>query len=190
METSRTGYWSRLWAAFRGRDTTLTGMASTGAGCPPADEQAAECQARVASLEMDLAEREKQMEQMRGEYAALELASQRARAGAGQEQLEKLFKKLAGSLANLTALTAMAEAGREVEVTDLTQLIRGLEKELARAGLEPIGQPGEQTRFETSRHQRMSGGAVQSGIPVTVHLPGYRLGEKVLLKAMVSTRDE
>jgi len=139
---------------------------------------------------MDLAEREKQMEQMRSEYATLELSSQRALSGVGQEQLEKLFKKLAGSLANLTALTTMAEAGREVEVTDLTQLIRGLEKELARAGLEPIGQPGEQTLFETSYHQRMSGGAVQSGIPVTVHIPGYRLGEKVLLKAMVSTRDE
>jgi molecular chaperone GrpE (heat shock protein) len=36
----------------------------------------------------------------------------------------------------------------------------------------------------------MSGEAVQSGIPVTVHIPGYRLGEKVLLKAMVSTRME
>jgi len=186
MEASRPGYWGRLWAALWGRDVTT----ATGALCPPADEQTAECQARVASLEMDLAERDQQIEQMRSEYAALELAKARALAGAGQEQLEKLFKKLAGVLANLMALTAMAEAGREVEVTDLTQLIRGLEKELARAGLEAIGRPGEKTMFETSCHQRMSGGAVQSGIPVTVHLPGYRLGDKVLLKAMVSTRDE
>ena len=185
MEASTTGYWARLWAALWGRE-----VIKSGAECPPADEMTAECQARGASLEMDLAERDQQIKQMRSEYAALELAKQRASAGAGQELLEKLFKKLSGSLANLMALAAMAEAGREVEVTDLTQLIRGLEKELARAGLEAIGRPGEKTTFETAWHQRMSGGAVQSGIPVTIHLPGYRLGDKVLLKAMVSTREE
>jgi len=186
MEASNIGYWARLWAALWGQEV----MPSPAAECPPADEQTAECQARVASLEMDLAEREKQIEQMRSEYAALELAKERALAGAGQEQLEKLFKKLSGSLANLMALTALAEASREVEVTDLIQLIKGLEKELNRAGLEAIGRPGEKTFFQTSCHQRMSGEAVQSGIPVTVHIPGYRLGEKVLLKAMVSTRME
>lgn len=189
MAASSIGYWRRLWAAFLGRDVNMASPASVDTECPPADVQTAECQAQVASLRMDLAEREKQMEQMRLEYAALELAGQRALAGAGQEQMEKLFKKLAGSLANLTVLTAMAEAGRDVEVTDLTHLIRSLEKELVRAGLEPIGTPGEESSFDTSCHQRMSGGAVQSGIPVTVHIPGYRLGEKVLLKAMVSTRE-
>jgi molecular chaperone GrpE (heat shock protein) len=32
----------------------------------------------------------------------------------------------------------------------------------------------------------MSGGAVHAGTAVTVQLPGYRLGEKILLKAMVT----
>ncbi len=189
MEATKTGYWARLWAAIRGRDLGRTAIPSPLETAPPADEQAAECRAQVASLQLDLAERDKQIEQMRSEYAALELAKARALAGAGQEQLEKLFKRLAGPLANLMALAALAESGREVQVTDLTQLIRGLEKQLAQAGLEPIGQPGEKTVFETSCHQRMSGGAVQNGTPVTVRIPGYRMGEKVLLKAMVSTRD-
>ena len=89
-------------------------------------------------------------------------------------------------MANLATLTAAAEAGQEVEAGDLIHLLRSLEKELHRAGLESIGRVGEQAGFDVACHQRMSGGAVHAGTPVTVQLPGYRLGEKILLKAMVS----
>jgi molecular chaperone GrpE (heat shock protein) len=99
-----------------------------------------------------------------------------------------LFKRLAGTLGNLNVLTAMAEAGREVDTGDLIQLIKGLEKELDRAGLEPIGAVGEKTLFAVASHQRMSGGAVHEGVPVVVQIPGYRLGGKILSKALVSAR--
>jgi molecular chaperone GrpE (heat shock protein) len=36
----------------------------------------------------------------------------------------------------------------------------------------------------------MSGGAVHAGSPVTVQLPGYRMGERVLMKAMVSAVED
>ncbi len=137
---------------------------------------------------MELKERDQRIEQMRAEYAALQAARERAGAEAGQDQLEKLFKRLAATLGNLNVLTAMAEAGREVEAGDLIQLIRGLEKELLRAGLEPIGTVGEKTLFAVASHQRMSGGAVRDGVPVTVQIPGYRMGEKILSKALVSAR--
>jgi molecular chaperone GrpE (heat shock protein) len=156
----------------------------------PADEQAAEWRARIASLEMDLVERDKRIDEMQSEYAALQAAKERASVGAGQDQLERLFKKLAGPLANLSVLTAMAEMGREVEVGDLVQLIKGLEKELARAGLEPMGKVGEKTVFDVTCHQRMSGGAVREAVPVTVQIPGYRVGEKILIKAMVSAGED
>ncbi len=150
------------------------------------EEQIAELRAQVASLEMDLAERDRQIVEMRSEYGTLEVAKERVAVDAGQEQLENLFRRLAGTLANLAALRTMAEGGQEVEAGDLLSLIRSLEKELHRAGLERIGEVGERTLFDVACHQRMSGGAVHAGKPVTVELPGYCMGDRVLMKAMVS----
>ena len=102
-------------------------------------------------------------------------------AEAAQEQLERLFKKLAGPLANLAALSEMSEAGEQVEPADLLSLVRSLEKELHRAGLEPIGRVGEVVPFDVTGHQRMSGGTVRVGMTVTVQLSGYRHLRKRIL---------
>ena len=179
MTAEKAGYWGRLLAALRGCEVEPAEPVAP-------DEQAAELRARIASLELDLGERDARIDQMRSEYGVLEAARDRAAAGAGQDELERLFKRVSGPLSNLAALTAMAEGGKEVEVGDLVQLVRDVEKELARAGLEPIGRVGEKTQFDVAGHQRMSGAAVRAGTPVTVRVPGYRFGEKVLFKAMVS----
>ncbi len=184
MNSEKTGYFARLLAALLGRDVPPPVSGPT----VSADERQLEFQATVAGLKMELRERDEQVRQLKNEYAALEAARQRATSEAAADQLERLFKRLAGTLGNLNVLTAMAEAGREVDTGDLIQLIKGLEKELHRAGLEPIGQVGEKTLFAVASHQRMSGGAVRDGVPVTVQIPGYRLGEKVLIKALVSAR--
>jgi len=184
MNSEKTGYFARLLAAFLGRDVPppVSGPTSS------ADERQLEFQATVSGLKMELRERDEQVRQLKNEYAALEAARQRATSEAAADQLERLFKRLAGTLGNLNVLTAMADAGREVETGDLIQLIKGLEKELGRAGMETIGAVGEKTLFAVGSHQRMSGGAVRDGVPVTVQIPGYRLGEKILSKALVSAR--
>jgi molecular chaperone GrpE (heat shock protein) len=171
-------YLDTLWKA-------LLGGAET-AG--PAGDDAA-WRAKVAALELDLVEAKRRAEKMREEYASLQTERDRASTAGGQDQLERLFKKLAGPLSNLAALADMAEAGGEVAASDFAQLVRSLEKELARAGLERIGKAGEETSFDTALHQRMSGGSVHAGTPVTVRVPGYRAGEKIVLKALVSTRE-
>ena len=63
------------------------------------------------------------------------------------------------------------------------------EQLLAEAGLVRVGEVGTQEPFDTRRHQRMSGADLTDGKPVTVRFVGYRLGETVLLKAMVSRQD-
>ena len=183
MTDRKSRYFSRLLAALLGRELPSPAP-------PPTDQSTAELTARVASLEMDLDERDERIAEMRAEYETLEAAKQRATADAGQDELEKLLKRLSGPLATLAGLTSMAEAGDEVEMGDLVQLIHDLEKVLARAGLEQIGTVGERTEFDVAGHQRMSGGGVTPGTPVTIRLPGYRLGEKVLLKAMVSAEEQ
>jgi molecular chaperone GrpE (heat shock protein) len=184
--TKKRGYFSRLLAAIVGRETPPAPV-TTVAG----DEgRFLELRSRAAALEMDLRERDEQIAQMKAEYESLEAAKEKAEATAGEGQLERLYKALSGPLANLATLATLAETGQQVEITDLLSLVRSLEEKLVRAGLEPIGHVGEQAPFDVTAHQRMSGGAVGPGTPVTVQLPGYRMGEKVLMKAMVSSRED
>jgi len=126
---------------------------------------------------------------MRQEYAALQSAKERAATDTGHDTLERLFKKLAGPMSNLATLAELSEAGKEVPAADLIALVRSIEKELARCGMERVGRPGADAPFDTALHQRMSGGAVHAGTPVTVRVPGYRMGDRILLKAMVSARE-
>jgi molecular chaperone GrpE (heat shock protein) len=190
MTEQKQGYWARLWATLLGRvPEHITPPPAPENIAPPVPEGVAEARARLATVEMELRECQQRNEQMRSEYAALAAEKQRATDAAGQEQLERLYRKLAAPLANLMALAALAEAGQQVEAGDLLQLVKSLEKELTRAGMEPIGKAGAETQFDTSCHQRMSGGAVHPGSPVTVRLPGYRAGGKILLKAMVSAKE-
>ncbi len=178
------GYFRRVLDALAGR----------AAAPPPADEprrvlDEVDLRARLSALEMDLHERDRQVETMRQEYAALKAAGEHAAAGAGQDQLERLFKKLAGPMSNLSALAELSESGKDVPDGDLVSLFHAVEKELARAGLERVGRCGEDAPFDTAVHQRMSGGAVHAGTPVTVRVPGYRMGGRILIKAMVSAGD-
>jgi len=183
MSTGRMGYWQRLWAALRGRDVTGPPKGSD-------DEQLAASRAKMASLEMDVRERDERMASMRREYEALKSDKDRGARDAGRDERVRLLKRLAAPLSNLMALAELAEAGQDVQARDLASLARGLEKELVGLGLEPVGKTGERTVFEVALHQRMSGGAVRAGTPVTVRMPGYRMGETVLLKAMVSAEEE
>ncbi|MBP7053731.1 MAG: nucleotide exchange factor GrpE [Phycisphaerae bacterium] len=175
-------YFRGLWQALRGRSGLMPVAAD---GMPEAT-----LRARIAGLELDLRERDERLEQVKKEYGALQVERDRATAGAGQEQTERLLRRLCGPLSNLVMLAEANRAGKDVLVTDMAQLVADLEKQLATAGLERIGAAGEQTPFDVAVHQRMSGGAVRPGGTVTVRIPGYRLSDKILQKAMVTAKEE
>lgn len=170
-------YFTRLWFALRGRD-----------GGPPLTD--AESRARVAGLEMEVRERDERISRMREEYVLLERERDDAVAQAGEEALTRLFRKLSAPLATLGTVAHAAQEGQPVAVRELAGLVAGVEKALASCGLEPIGQPGGEVAFDSSLHQRMSGGSPHGGDRVRVRLLGYRHGCTVLQKAMVSDRDE
>lgn len=180
------GYWQRLLDALQGRTVEA-------APAPPLAQQStageAELRARVSALQMDLEDRDRLIQTMRQEYAALQAARDQTAAGAGQEQLERLFKRLAGPMSNLAALAELSDSGKDVPAADLVSLFRTLEKEAARAGMERIGESGTDVPFDTAMHQRMSGGSVHAGTAVTIRMPGYRMGDRILIKAMVSARE-
>lgn len=172
------GYFGRLLDALLAR--------APAADAPTSD---VELRAQLAGVKMDLQERDRQIGAIQREYAALQSARDRAAADGGQQQLERLYEKLAGPLSNLAALADLSESGQQVAARDFAHLIRSIENELARAGMERVGAVGEVSSFDPAIHQRMSGGTVHLGTSVIVRLPGYRMGEKVLMKAMVTTKE-
>jgi molecular chaperone GrpE (heat shock protein) len=149
-----------------------------------------EAHKKLAALELDMADRDERITKMQAEYAVLQEEKKRAQEGAGGEQLERLFKKISGSLATLSTLAHAARAGQDVKARDIADLVVSLEKALAGFGLEAIGEPGLEMPFDVAAHQRMSGGAPHGGESVRVRLPGYRMGRKVLQKALVTGKGE
>lgn len=172
------GYFGRVWAALTGRDQEEQ--------APKAPEGGPE--ARIASLEMDVRERDERIARMQTEYATLRADSAHATEGARMAEVEVLCKRLSSPLANMLALRALHEAGKSPQVDDLLALVDDLTTEVLKSGLEPIGDMGKSTEFDIALHQRMSGASVHAGAPVIVRLPGFRLGDRILLKAMVSTK--
>ena len=182
MATQAEGFWKKIGKWF-------------GCGCaqprslPPGAGES-ELRSRIATLEMDVQQRDEQIAAMKREYASVETARDRAAAAGGQEQSEKLLRKLCGPLSNLATLGAAVKAGKDVSAGDMADLVGDMQKALAGAGLQMIGEPGQATTFDTAAHQRMSGGGVHPGSAVVVRIPGFKLGDKVLQKAMVSGKEE
>jgi molecular chaperone GrpE len=145
--------------------------------------------ARLAACELDLRERDAEIQRLRREYGLQREQGERREAVAAAVGLEALAKPLAPLLSQLATMQALAAEGRAVRLEDALKLFGKVEQVLAGAGLAPIGRVGEETRFDGQVHQRMSGAEVDEGQPIKVRFVGYRLGETVLLKAMVSRRD-
>lgn len=192
MDSSKkqVGYFRRLGLALMGHDLPASVEPRQAVPAAAGDEVQASLRSRIAALELDLSERDRRIAAMQAEYAGLAAERERARGGAGEEALLGLFKKLAPTLSNLAAMAGWLDQGKQVEVRDLARLGRELEKILAKHGLERVGAPGERVAFDLAMHQRMSGGSVREGAEVTVQMPGYRVGQRVVLKAMVSGRED
>ena len=69
------------------------------------------------------------------------------------------------------------------------KLFGKIEKIFQEAGLEPMGKVDESLPFDPRLHQRMSGGELREGDQVRVRFVGYRFGENIVTKAMVSRRE-
>jgi molecular chaperone GrpE len=144
---------------------------------------------RLATLEMDLRDRETEIDRLRREYALLQSRQGKPQNGAATRGVEELVRKLAPILSQLATMQALTEEGREITAKDVLKLCARLEQVLEGAGLARVGQVGSDEPFDTRLHERMSGAGMNDRDPVTIRFVGYRLGETVLLKAMVSRRD-
>lgn len=141
---------------------------------------------RVASLELDLRQKDDEIAALREEYERLRQQGERERASAANAGFDTLARRLAPLLAQLATMEAMSGGERAPRLEDVFKLLGMLEKALAEGELTRIGTVGEEAVFDTRWHQRMSGAEVDDGDRIRVRFIGYRMGENVLLKAMVS----
>ena len=133
-----------------------------------------------------LLEKEREVATLKAEYARLQGAASADAAAATRENVKDAFKRVAPPLSQLAAMRAAAETGAAVRPEDVLKLVKAVETALVRAGLEPVGGVGQEAAFSARLHQRLSGGDVRDGDKVRVEFPGYRIGEDVVLKALVT----
>jgi len=141
---------------------------------------------RVASLELDLRQKDDEIAALREEYERLHQQGERERASAASAGLDALARRLAPLLSQLATMESMAGGGRAPRLEDVFKLFDMLEKVLAEGGLVRIGTVSEEAAFDARWHQRIGGAEVDDGDRIRVRFIGYRMGENVLLKAMVS----
>lgn len=140
----------------------------------------------VASLELDLRQKDDEIGALREEYERLRQQEKRELDSAVNAGFDALARRLAPLLSQLATMESMAGGERAPRLEDVLKLFDMQEKVLADGGLVRIGAVGEETAFDTRWHQRIGGAEVDDGDMIRVRFIGYRMGENVLLKAMVS----
>jgi molecular chaperone GrpE (heat shock protein) len=157
----------------------------------PAERIPDDLSTRVAALELDLRDRDKEIRQLRREYELQREQTTRQQTEAASVGFEALARQLASPLSQLATMQVLADTeDRTVRSEDIFKLFDKVEQILAKSGLNRIGAVGAAVPFDTRLHQRISGVDLHDGDPVTIRFTGYRLGETILLKAMVSYRND
>lgn len=141
---------------------------------------------RVAALELDLRQKGDEIAALREEYERLRQQGERERDSAASAGFDALARRLAPLLSQLATMESMVYSEHAPRIEDVFKLFDMLERVLIENGLVRIGKVGEETVFDSQFHQRIGGAEVDDGDRVRVRFIGYRLGENVLLKAMVS----
>lgn len=141
---------------------------------------------RIAALELDIRDRDAEIRQLRQEYHFQREQMAHCQAEAGIIALEGLARQLATPLAQLGAMRAVLDTGREVRLEDIFKMIEKFENTLIKSGVTRIGAVGAVTAFDSRLHHCLSGPELQENNPVVIRFSGYRHGETILLKAMVN----
>ncbi|MBN1929824.1 MAG: nucleotide exchange factor GrpE [Chlorobiaceae bacterium] len=157
------GFLQRLLAALKGNDRI-------------------EAQA-IATLRVELAERDKEIARLKKEYALLREQSKAQVERAGGEALEGIVSQCAAPLATLSAMQARHAEKGDLNPADLLQVASSFRKILAEGGLEQIGVVGETQPYDPALNQMLDGSRPQPGEPVLIRFAGFRFNGKLVAKA-------
>ncbi len=195
MASQSEGFVTRFFSAWKKaaaggiREKAEENESAALAAVAPAEPKDSDFQAKIASLAMDIEDRDRRIAQLKNEYGMLSRKACEDAKSAGEDGIVELAKRLAPLLSQSSAMRALHERGTEIGADDLFKILSKIEKTVFESGFEPIGSPGEEIAFDARYHQRMSGGGVSQGMTVKVRFPGCRRNDTVLLKALVSAKE-
>lgn len=150
------------------------------------DERTVTLRRDLASTRLELQEVQEALAAARAQITALEKAQTTQIQEGIESALEKVFTPLAAPLSQLRTQAALLEAGTPVAAADVMTLARQFVTMVERAGLEPIGVPGEMIAFDPEIAQPLGGDSrIAAGDMVRVRFIGYRYHGRVLRKALV-----
>lgn len=156
----------------------------SGAG-PAADGEMLALRRDLAAARMELGETREALRREQSRVAAAQQAQAEAVAQSVETRLARLFSAIAAPLSQLQTQAYLLAEGRPLQATDVMTLAMQLAQAAQDCGLEPVGSPGESLAFEPQTMQPLGEGPLQPGAQVTVRFVGYRLGGRVVHKALV-----
>ncbi len=139
-------------------------------------------------LHKQIDQRDRQVEKLREEYAALEARRESEGKISVRSERLALFKQLQPVATQLPTLRVAVENGADLKARDVLDVIAPLDQMLVDLGFERIGAAGATLAFDPQRHKPVGRGArsVSPDDTVRVRYVGYMYGDEVICKAEVT----
>jgi molecular chaperone GrpE (heat shock protein) len=148
-------------------------------------------QNEVQALRLELAERDRQIAQLKADLERQRLQAEARGAESVQAQLEKLFEEAASAIAQLQTQAHLLEAeNRPIQARDVLTIARRLVRVLEDHGLSLRDRVGEQVAFDPNLHEPLAGETPRPGQPAIVRFPGVAFRGRLLRKAGVDPGGE
>jgi molecular chaperone GrpE (heat shock protein) len=156
-------------------------------GAKPVDEQVADLEREAQRLQLDLAEQEKMVAQLKVELERQRSGSSAHVSEAVQAQMEQLLSDVATPVVQLLTQSHLLEVeGKPVQAKDVLAVAKRLVRTLEDNGLTLEGRVGESVPFDSDHHEPLSADAsLKSGQMVTVRFIGVAYQGKLLRRAGV-----
>ncbi len=166
----------RLSLAWKG----LTGQA--GREIQADQEEILSLQRRLAEVDIELLECRLLISAQKSKIEAIEAC----RANPSTDATEDLFTALAPPLSQLRMQEWLISTGKEISGRSVMALAAQFASLVEKAGLEPVGEPGERTDFDPGVHEPLSAqDSIPKGASVIVRFIGYRYKGRMLRRALV-----
>lgn len=155
----------------------------------PADERVLQLDRALQETRLELAERDRLVEWLRGELARARDAADDDVRRQARADVERLVEAIGAPLAQVVTLEHLHRTGSaEVQVADAIGVGTRLVRSLAREGVETVGTVGAVEPFDPDRHDPLSASVVaRAGQQVVVRVVGLSYLGRVLRKAGVET---
>jgi hypothetical protein len=136
---------------------------------------------KVASLQLDLEEKDKTISSLKTEYQRLKSQKDTLK----EDELIYLFNQISTPLTQLNTMRVLHEKGQEIKTKDVFTLLKTIEQEFEKRGFEKIGVVGEEVKFDSAIHQSITNDLLEEGDNVKISFVGFKKDNKIIKKALV-----